>query len=209
LRSDDNLQKRFGSTRALTLNASNRESHPKLVIFRAFGKVHSMMEKKMKRLATVPVLLCLLFVTAPAVPTVHVSAAFASSLTDTWLSLRSRNFFLVGNASEREMRRVAVRLEQFRHAFSQLASRASFDSPVPTTVIVFKNDSSFRPYKPLYNNRPASLAGLFQSGDDMNYIALAVGGSSVGNDPFAIIFHEYVHLLTRNNISSVRRTSRR
>lgn len=159
-------------------------------------------EIKMKRFASISILFCFLFVATNATSTLAVSAAPPSAVTDTWLSLRSRNFFLVGNASEREMRRVALRLEQFRHAFSQLASRANFDSPVPTTVIVFKNDSSFRPYKPLYNNRPASLAGLFQSGEDMNYIALAVGGG-VGNDPFSIIFHEYVHLLTRNNMANV------
>jgi tetratricopeptide (TPR) repeat protein len=73
---------------------------------------------------------------------------------------------------------------------------------VPTTVLVFRSDSSFRPYKPVYNNRPAELAGLFQAGEDVNYIALAVGGSG-RNEAYPVIFHEYVHLLIKNNLANV------
>jgi hypothetical protein len=72
----------------------------------------------MKRLASVFTLLCFLFLAANVAP-VHATPM----PPDTWLSLRSRNFFLIGNASDREMRRVALRLEQFRYVFSQLAPR--------------------------------------------------------------------------------------
>ena len=39
------------------------------------------------------------------------------SAKDTWTSVRSKNFLLVGNASEKEIRQVGVRLEQFREVF--------------------------------------------------------------------------------------------
>src|SRR6185295_5243573 len=89
------------------------------------------------------------------------------SAKDNWLSVRSKNFFLLGNASEKEIRQVAVQLEQFREVFSRLFSRANFNSPVPTTVIVFKSDSSYRPFKPGPNT-----PGYFQAGQDVNYITL-------------------------------------
>lgn len=111
---------------------------------------------------------------------------------DNWVSVRSRNFFLIGNASETEIRQVAGRLEQFREVFSRLFDGASLSSPVPTTVIVFKNDKSYAPFK-----TGANTAGYFQSGPDVNYITLTTEGRGE-QDPFAVIFHEYTHLLISN-----------
>ena len=114
---------------------------------------------------------------------------------DTWTSIQSKNFFLVGNASEKEIRQVAVRLEQFREVFTHLFPRMKFTTPVPTTVVVFKSDSSFKPFKPIPN-----VAGYFQSGQDVNYISLTT--ELQGHDPFTVIFHEYVHLLVNNTLGN-------
>src|SRR5438874_3491504 len=86
---------------------------------------------------------------------------------ENWVSVRSKNFFLLGNASEKDIRQVGTRLEQFREVFSQLFPRANVNSAVPTTVIVFKSDSSYRPFKVNATN-----AGYFQPGPDVNYITL-------------------------------------
>ena len=111
---------------------------------------------------------------------------------DTWVSVRTKNFLMLGNASEKEIRRVALKLEQFREAFTNLFPNIRFNTPVPTTVIVFKSDSSYAPFKPGPN-----VAGYFQSGQDVNYITLTteVRGQQ---DPFTVIFHEYTHLLVNN-----------
>ena len=53
---------------------------------------------------------------------------------DNWLRVQTKNFTLVGNASEKDMRQVATKLEQFRDVFTRLFSSAKFTSPVPTTV---------------------------------------------------------------------------
>jgi len=126
-------------------------------------------------------------------------AAQAAAAKDTWTSVRSQNFFLVGNASEKEIRGVATRLEQFRDVFMRLFPGAQLNSPVPTTVVVFKNDSSFKPFKPVVGGKPSELAGYFQSGEDVNYIALT--SERRQDDPFAVIYHEYVHLLVNNTLS--------
>src|SRR6266480_702962 len=118
------------------------------------------------------------------------------SAKDTWISIRSKNFVLVGNASEKDLKRVGVRLEQFREVFSRMFPKVNFSSPVPTTVIVFKSDNSYRPFKPTPNT-----AGYFQAGTDVNYITLTteVRGEQ---DPFNVIFHEYTHLLVNNNVEN-------
>ena len=114
---------------------------------------------------------------------------------DTWISVRTKNFTLVGNASEKEIRQVATRLEQFRDVFTRLLKGAKFETPVPTTVIVFKNMSSYKPFN-IGNN-----AGYFQKGDDVNYITLST--ELGGQNPYSIIYHEFVHLLVDNNLGNV------
>lgn len=137
--------------------------------------------------------LATLFCFLLAVPLAPVSAK------DTWTSVRSKNFLLVGNASEKDIRRVGARLEQFREVFSRLFTTMNVNSPVPTTVVVFKNDDSYRPFKPSENT-----AGYFQPGPDVNYITLTLSRESRSEqDPFSIIFHEYTHLLVTNTSGNV------
>jgi tetratricopeptide (TPR) repeat protein len=116
---------------------------------------------------------------------------------DTWVGLRSRNFYLIGNASEKDVRRVAARLEQFREVFTHLFPTMIFNSPVPTTVVVFKSDSSYAPFKP-----NPQTAGYFQPGPDVNYITLTTETRDQ-QDPFNVIFHEYTHLLVNNTLGNV------
>ncbi len=41
---------------------------------------------------------------------------------DNWLRVQTKNFTLVGNAGEKDMRQVATKLEQFRDVFTRLFS---------------------------------------------------------------------------------------
>ncbi|HYY57454.1 MAG TPA: tetratricopeptide repeat protein [Pyrinomonadaceae bacterium] len=121
----------------------------------------------------------------------------AAPAKDTWTSVRSKNFFLIGNASEKDIRRVATRLEQFRDVFTRLLSKADFNSPVPTTVVVFKSNSSYKPFKPVVDGKISEVAGYFQAGEEINYITLTTEAN--GENPYSTIYHEYVHLLINNN----------
>jgi tetratricopeptide (TPR) repeat protein len=116
---------------------------------------------------------------------------------DTWVSVRTKNFLLVGNAGQKDIQKVGLRLEQFREVFTLLFPKVRFNTPIPTTVVVFKSDSSYAPFKPGPN-----IAGYFQPGPDVNYITLTteVRGQQ---DPFTVIFHEYTHLLVENTFKDV------
>lgn len=122
------------------------------------------------------------------------SSVVTASPRDSWVSVRSKNFLLIGNDSEKEIRQVAIKLEQFRDAFSRLFPKMRFTSPVPTTVVVFRSEISYRPFRPT-----PDTAGHFQAGPDVNYIALTTERRGE-KDPFNIIFHEYTHLLLDNTI---------
>lgn len=117
---------------------------------------------------------------------------------EKWINLTTKNFNIISNADEGGTRKLALKLEQFHYVFSMLFKLPAV-RPIPTTVMVFKSDGSFKPYKPLYNGKPAHLAGYFQGGQDENLIAMDISANY--EHPMALIFHEYTHLLT----SSTRR----
>src|SRR6185369_11829680 len=54
---------------------------------------------------------------------------------------------------------------------------------------------------PLYQGRPANVAGYSQACDDVNYITMSLDPRE--RDPFGVAFHEYVHLHLRDNIPGV------
>jgi tetratricopeptide (TPR) repeat protein len=117
---------------------------------------------------------------------------------DQWRSVRTNNLFVIGNADPEKLRQVAAWLEFFHSAFARLVSRNVLDAAVPTTVILFRDEASFTPFKPLYQGRPANVAGFFQPADDVNYIAISLDPGE--RDPFSTAFHEYVHLHLKDNV---------
>jgi tetratricopeptide (TPR) repeat protein len=122
------------------------------------------------------------------------TAVFAQTEKDgAWLRIQSKNFQLVGNAGERDLQRVATRLEQFRHVFAQLFPELKFSSPIPTRVVVFKDKKTFDRFKTI-----EWAEGFFQPGDDVNYIVLSAEGGEAGN--LTTIFHEYTHFLIDNSL---------
>lgn len=126
-----------------------------------------------------------------------LSATFnAFAAPDSWVGVRSKDLLVIGNSGEKEVRQVAARLQQFRLIVSKAFAAVENDSPVPTTVIVFKDDASYQPFKVSVNN-----AGFFQPGRDMNYITLSYEKRGE-QDQVNIVFHEYTHLLVNNSLGN-------
>lgn len=115
---------------------------------------------------------------------------------EVWLRVKSQHFTLIGNAGEQTLRQIGWRLEQFRAAITRLLAPDGRRAALPVTVIVFKDDRAYQPFKPLYQGRPAPVAGNFLASDDAAYITLAASGQRTNLE--AIIFHEYAHLLTNS-----------
>ena len=120
-------------------------------------------------------------------------SAVPTQAKDKWINLTTKNFNIISNADEGETRKLARKLEQFHYVFSKLFNLPPV-RPIPTTVMVFKSDGSFKPFKPLYNGKPSNAAGYFQPGQYENLIALDISANE--QRPMSIIYHEYTHLLT-------------
>lgn len=149
----------------------------------------------MKRNGFVLTLSVVLLILAGAVP------RRAESAKDTWLKVRSKHFTLIGNASEKEIGQVGARLEQFREAVSRLFDQRQRQFTPPITVFVFKDRVAFTPFKTLYQGKPSEISGYFQASDDAAYIALATDWQQA--DPYAVIFHEYVHFLVKERLGEL------
>jgi len=77
---------------------------------------------------------------------------------DNWINLTTKNFNIISNADEGGTRRLALKLEQFHFVFSKIFN-LPLERSIKTTVMVFRNESSFHPYQPLNNGKPANVAG--------------------------------------------------
>ena len=122
------------------------------------------------------------------------AAVYAPAADASWLRIETENFDVLGDADESEIRSVAERLERFRTAVAGVI--AIRPSGVKTRVVVFRDDASFRPFKPKRaDGTPDDLvAGLFQPGEDVNYIAVPAGGADLST-----IYHEYAHDILNAN----------
>jgi tetratricopeptide (TPR) repeat protein len=130
-----------------------------------------------------------------------IASPSQTAANETWTSVRSKHFFLIGNAHERDIRQVAFKLEQFRAVFARLFASAQLNAPSATRIIVFKNDDTYRPFKPRYQGKTSNdVAGYFLSATDINYLTLIA--KSREDSPDATIFHEYVHALTFDQLPS-------
>ena len=110
----------------------------------------------------------------------------------TWTRLSSDHFTFVGDASERELRTLAQRLEQFREVVGRVLGTGTISSPVPTLVIVFQNDRSFADYRPVYKGKAVQVGGYFIGGEDLNVIAV---NALQLTESYGVIFHEYAHFM--------------
>lgn len=113
---------------------------------------------------------------------------------ETWIKVKSKHFTLVGNAGEKQIRKVGAELEKFREAVSRLSGIWQRRFSPPVTVFVFKDNETYEPFKPLYQGKPAEVSGYLQSNDHSAYITLTTDWRR--QNPESIIFHEYVHFLT-------------
>ncbi len=113
-----------------------------------------------------------------------------------WTETRTAHFNIYSCGATQEVFKLSARLEQFRDAYAQLAGPQAVTSP-PILVMAFPNVEAMQPFLPLYQGKPVSLAGFFKRGSDENLIVLTLSGTNSGS--MQTIFHEYTHLLLRQN----------
>ena len=116
-----------------------------------------------------------------------------------WRSIETPNFRVVGDVSARKIAEIAERLETFRAVIGRLKPQATSRSPVPTLVLAFSGDRSFRPYLILDQQRTKGYSGVYQNTQWGNYMAF---DALSGDDPLSPVYSGYVYFFIANNYPS-------
>lgn len=114
-----------------------------------------------------------------------------------WIELKTANFQLISEAGETKTAEIGLSLERFRRLLARLKPGLTLESPVPTRIVAFESDRSFRPYKDRRIESREDMLGFFLSHGHGNFIALNAFPSQAS--PLAVIYHEYVHFFVRHN----------
>lgn len=119
-----------------------------------------------------------------------------------WTEIRGRNVDVFGQQSPRTLRDIAIQIEQFRFVLGRLIGGADHAQAVPTEVYLFDDLRAMRPYEPLYQGQPSTLAGYCHCGAP-DEVSVIVASLSNYTESSSIVYHEYTHLLLRNAVGAV------
>ena len=113
----------------------------------------------------------------------------------SWVQVRSPNFTVYTDAGEKRGRDVALHFEQMRAVFGALFEKAKVSTSQPMYILAFRNNKEFRSVCPIWKGKAEDLAGFFQQGDGVIYIALDLSTE----ETWQVVFHEYGHFLLNSN----------
>jgi predicted Zn-dependent protease len=119
---------------------------------------------------------------------------------DQWLRVETDHFVFFSNANERNTRRIAVNLERLRGVLTQLTPGSVLASERPIYLYVFDGNVAMTPYKPLYEGKPANVAGFFFTRPEATYMVMQ---AEAGEDVERILYHEFLHYVLGNNYGSL------
>ena len=130
-------------------------------------------------------------------------AAAPPDKTETWIEVRSPHFIVASNSNEKQARRAADQFEQIRAVFHKEFPKLRVDPGQPIFILAAKNENTLKALLPGFWEVKGHMhpAGLFVSGEEKHYIALRLDAE--GENPFHIVYHEYVHILEHLNSGSI------
>lgn len=120
-----------------------------------------------------------------------------------WTRVHSPNFTAAGTAAFQDIRLVLLELEGFRAALLRSFPGLRLTPGRPTTVVVFRDERSFAPFKPAAatGERRDNVVGYFLSTAEANYMAVAMHRDM--RRTFQHLFHEYTHYVVSQNMGRV------
>jgi hypothetical protein len=130
---------------------------------------------------------------------------------EAWVEVRSPAFTVLSDGGEKEARRSLVQFEQVRALLQEVWEGARVDAARPVRILAVRDEGSLRALLPEYWEKRGSFhpAGVFVGASDRGWVALRTDvtryreGDDTWDNPYLIVFHEYVHVVLRLNFASL------
>ena len=128
-----------------------------------------------------------------------------------WVEVRSPSFTVVSDGSVKDARGVLFHFEQVRALLREVWSGARVDTVRPVTILAVQDEGGLRALLPAFWERKGAFhpAGIFVGAPDRGWVALRMDvagfreNDEAWNNPYLIVFHEYVHVVLRLNFGSL------
>jgi tetratricopeptide (TPR) repeat protein len=134
---------------------------------------------------------------------IALTATYANAqppkLSRDWRTITAGELRVVGNASEKDLRRVLSEISAFRATLKAYLPGVDLSSPLPTTIVVFRDRSSFAPFVPRdgRGRKQENVGGYFAMRPDGNVLVLPLDTDR--SAALQTIFHEYTHFVISRN----------
>lgn len=130
-------------------------------------------------------------------------APIQQKLNRDWKRLTSSDLQVIGNASEKDLRRTLREVEAFRRTLAALLPGIRLASSQKTVLIAFRDPSSFQRFAPRdgRGRKQQNVGGYFTVRPDANVMVLPIFGRR--ETTYEVALHEYTHYLTYRNLRNV------
>ncbi len=115
---------------------------------------------------------------------------------DRWNEVRTENFTLYGDTTVAKIKEIGLDLEKLRAVLLLMQRTLTANSPVPTSIYVFKSQDALDPYLPRRQGNTVKFAGYFLDSHDGIYIALTAAWNE---DPRRLVYHSYIYYFLSAN----------
>ena len=112
----------------------------------------------------------------------------------TWWKVKTENLVVVGNTSQRSLKRMASELNRFHETLTSLSPSLKLSFPSQIVVIVFKNSKTYRLFSPSYQGKGRMDIRWYWHADHGNYIALP---RMRYRSSIRWLFHRYARFILR------------
>lgn len=122
-----------------------------------------------------------------------------------WHRLVSADVEVIGNASEKDLRRTLEEVQNFRDTLRRLLTTVDFGSDQKTVLIVLRDAQTFQRFAPRdgRGRKRVNVAGYFGAQPYANVMVLPIYAQR--EFTYEVAFHEYVHFLIYRNLRNVPR----
>ena len=144
---------------------------------------------------------CFLFLAVTSLLAARI--ATGADKPETWIEVRTPHFTVVSNGNEKQARRVADHFEQIRAVMHLALPKLRVDPGQAIVILAVRNENSLKALLPGYWEVKGHLhpAGVFVAGQEKHYVALRT--DTEGENPYHVIYHEYVHAILNLNFRNL------